>query len=97
MLHHFFTVYSFGETHLHLHADNWSGHNKNRFIMFYLRWSVLTGLHKEITIFFLFIEHTKFVPDWCFGLLRQKYKRTKTGTLENIVAVVKDSASVNYA
>ena len=60
-------------------------------------WRVLTGLHKEITISFLLVGHTKFAPDWCFGLLKQKYKRTKIGTLEDIAAVVEDSASVNYA
>ena len=56
-----------------------------------------TGLHKEITICFLLVGHTKFVPDWCFGLLKQKYKRNKMGALEDIAAVVEDSASVNYA
>ena len=31
MLHHFLENYSFGETHLHFHADNCSGQNKNRY------------------------------------------------------------------
>ena len=30
MLHHFLETYSFEETHIHLHADNCSGQNKNR-------------------------------------------------------------------
>ena len=55
MLHHFFTVYGFGETHLHLHADNCAGQNKIRFMMFYVMWRVLTGLHKEITISLLLV------------------------------------------
>ena len=66
-------------------------------MMFYLMWRVLTGLHKEITISFLLVGHTKFSPDQCFGLFKRKYKQTKVGTLEDIAAVVESSASVNYA
>jgi len=30
---------------------------------------VLTGLHNNITLSFMIAGHTKFSPDWCFGLL----------------------------
>ena len=39
--------------------------------------------------------HTKFAPDWCFGLLKQKFHRTKVDCLEDIAQVVESSASVN--
>jgi len=97
MLHHFFAVHGFGESHLHLHADNCGGQNKNHFMMFYLMWRVLTDLHKEIIISFLLVEHTKFAPDWCFGLLKRQYKQTKIGTIEDIAAAVEGSACVNFA
>jgi len=29
---------------------------------------VMTGQHDEIPLSFLLAEHTKFAPDWCFGL-----------------------------
>ena len=95
MLHHFLENHSFGETHLHLHADNCCGQNKNRYVMAYLMWRVLTGLHEEITISFLLVGHTKFVPDWCFGLFKRLFKRTKVGSLEEIAAVVDCSTTCN--
>ena len=96
MLHHFFYQHGFGETTAHLHADNCSGQNKNRYMMSYLMWRVLTGLHKEITISFLPVGHTKFAPDWCFGLFKQRFRRMKINTLDDIANAVTTSSIVNY-
>ena len=57
----------------------------------------MVGLHKEITISFLLVGHTKFSPDWCFGLFKRLFKRTKASTLEEIAGVVRRSATVNYS
>ena len=57
----------------------------------------MTGQHKEITPSFMIPGHTKFSPDWCFGLLKKKYRRTKVGGLMDLVGVVNESASVNVA
>ena len=43
MVHHFFATHGCGETHAHLHADNCTGQNKNRFMMYYLAWRVLVA------------------------------------------------------
>ena len=43
------------------------------------------------------VGHTKFAPDWCFGLLKQRYRRTKVNCLEDIARVVESSAHVNTA
>ena len=59
-------------------------------------WRVLVGLHEEITLSFLLVGHTKFAPDWCFGLIKQKYRRTIVGCLDDIKEVVDKSADVNY-
>ena len=94
MLHHFLQTHSLGEATLHLHADNCSGQNKNRFMMQYLAWQVLVGLNKKIALSFLIVGHTKF---WCFGLFKQTYRRTKVDCLDDIVQVVESSAVVNHA
>ena len=64
--------------------------------MQYLAWRVLSGLNKSITLSFLIVGHTKFSPDWCFGLFKQAYRRTKIGCVDDIVRVVK-SAKANHA
>ena len=65
--------------------------------MQYLAWCVLVGLHRTITISFLIMGHTKFSPDWCFGLFKQRFRRTKVSCLDDIVRVVESSAEVNHA
>ena len=60
-------------------------------------WHAQTGRHKEITLSFLIVGHTKFSPDTCFGLIKQKYCKTFVGCLEDIAAVVSKSSEVNEA
>ena len=58
----------------------------------------MTGLHDHsITYSFLPVGHTKFSPDWCFGLMKQRYRRTKVDSLQDLVDVVNGSAHVNFA
>uniref|UniRef100_A0A1X7TBL4 Uncharacterized protein n=1 Tax=Amphimedon queenslandica TaxID=400682 RepID=A0A1X7TBL4_AMPQE len=40
---------------------------------------------------------TKFSPDWCFGLLKQRFRRSVVGSLHDLLEVVERSASVNKA
>ena len=67
------------------------------FIQQYLAWRVMTGLHHEITMSFMLVGHTKFSPDWCFGLFKERYQRTFVSSLDDIVEVVNTSADVNVA
>ena len=66
-------------------------------MMMYLLWRVLTGRHTKITLSFLIAGHTKFSCDWCFGLLRREFKRTRVDSLGDMEDVVKDSARGNIA
>ena len=45
----------------------------------------------------MLVGHTKFSPDWCFGLFKQRYRRTFVSCLEDVVSVVDSSADVNVA
>lgn len=63
--------------------------------MQYLVWRVLAGLNHNIEISFMMVGHTKFAPDWAFGLLKQKFKRTTVGCLDDLARMVCSSAAVN--
>ena len=58
-------------------------------------WRAQTGRHIEITLSFLIVGHTKFSPDTCFSLIKQKYRKTFVGCLEDIAFVVSKSSEVN--
>ena len=62
-----------------------------------LVWRVLTGLDSTTQISFLPAGHTKFAPDWCFGLLEQKFRKTDVDSLLDFINVVNESASVSKA
>ena len=58
-------------------------------------WRVLVGLHKEVQLSFMLVGHTKFAPDWCFGLLKQRLRKTSVGCLNDLQTVVEQSAKAN--
>lgn len=64
--------------------------------MQYLAWRVMAGLNESIEISFMLVGHTKFAPDWAFGLLKQKFRRTLVGCLDDMAKVVSDSATINH-
>ena len=98
LIHFFFANYGMGESVVHLHADNCCGQNKNNTMLHYLLWRVLTGRHQKITLSFLLAGHTKFAPDWGFGLVKRQYRRSVVNCLEDICEVVNRSApSVNLS
>ena len=96
-LHYFFEHFGLGETIAELHCDNCSGQNKNRYVLWYLAWRVAIGLHQSITLNFLVAGHTKFAPDWCFGLLKRAFKRHAVSSLSEFESVVCGSACANTA
>ena len=96
-VHYFFEHHGLGETDAHLHADNCSGQNKNSAFIWYYLWRVTTRLHNTLNYHFLLAGHTKFSPDWCFGLVKQKTRRTFISSLFDIARAVEESAIVNVA
>ncbi len=58
-------------------------------------WRVMKRLHLSITISFMLVGHTKFSPDWCFGLLKRQFRKSKVDCLDDLVEVVNSSADVN--
>ena len=50
-----------------------------------------------MTYSFLPVGHTKFAPDSCFGLLKQKLRKTSVNDLNEIALTINKSANVNTA
>ena len=67
----------------------------HRYVMQYLTWRVLCGLNEHIEISFLVVGHMKFAPDWCFGLVKQKFRKTLVGCQDDLLRVVNQSATTN--
>ena len=80
----FFESFGVGEKTVHLHCDNCSGQNKNRYVLWYFLWRVMRGLHTEVTMNFMPDGHTKFTPDWCFGLLKRCFRRAEVSCLNDL-------------
>ena len=57
----------------------------------------MVGLSHSITLSFMVVGHTKFTPDSCFGLVKQRYQRTNIECLSDIVNVVNKSGYINHA
>ena len=55
------------------------------------------GLHQNITLSFMMVGHTKFAPDWCFGLVKRRLRRERVSCLKDLVTVVEASAEANVA
>ena len=55
----------------------------------------MNGLHSAINYEFLLPGHVKFSPDWCFGLVKQKTRRTLISSLFDITRAMEESSSVN--
>ncbi|XP_078337908.1 uncharacterized protein LOC144626782 [Crassostrea virginica] len=59
MIQHAFQTYGLGELDCSLHADNCGGQNKNRYVLGYLCWRVLVGLHRNINFMLQIPSHTR--------------------------------------
>ena len=97
MLHFFFERFGLGEERVYLHADNCCGQNKNNMMMWYLLWRVMTSRHKEINLSFMISGHTKFAPDWAFGLAKKKLAHSVLNCLGDIATSVQNSSVVNLS
>ena len=86
---------SLGEKSVHINCDNCSGQNKNNFVIRYLMWRLMTKLHDNndnVEFHFLLAGHTHFAPDWCFGLIKQKYRRTLASSIDDFAKLVEESS-----
>ena len=87
-LDHYLTKYIKWIPVLNIHADNCVGQNKNRFVIMYLMWRVITQRNNKIHLGFMVAGHTKFACDACFGLLKKVTKKTFISSVTDIAECV---------
>ncbi|KAK3088694.1 hypothetical protein FSP39_022485 [Pinctada imbricata] len=95
MLHHCLQQYGFGEEECIIHCDNCAGENKNRYVLGYLSWRTLIGLHKKITLSMQVPYHGRCLVDAGFGHIKRLYRRTDVDSLSSMINVVDKSAKSN--
>ena len=78
-------------------ADNCGGQNKNRTVIAYLAWRVITGLHCKITLSFMLTRHTRCLVDGCFGLFMKKFRLSDCYSMKQLTEVVSSSARAGAA
>ncbi|CAC5369395.1 unnamed protein product [Mytilus coruscus] len=81
MVHYYFNKFGHGETDAKIHFDNCTGQNKNNVVLWYALWRVMTGLHKSIEYSMMIAGHTKFQPDWHFGVWKLHRRNSAAETL----------------
>lgn len=97
MLDYALTEHSFGAQKCILHADNCSGQNKNKYVLAYLCWRVMTGRHCEIEYCMQIPGHTTCLVDSGFSHIRKLYRRSDIDSLPEFVTLVNKSDSGNEA
>lgn len=69
---------------LSMHADNFSGQNKNRYVLFYLYCRFLSVSNEQITLRFLASGHTQNRFDGAFGLAKRRLRQKKMNSRQKI-------------
>ena len=71
------------------HADNCVGQNKNRFVLGYFAWRIITGKHEQLCISFMEVGHTRCLVDGHFGLIKKIYHAMDCDTVQHLADVTK--------
>eukprot|EP00171_Calliarthron_tuberculosum_P023069 IDg23069t1 len=77
---------------LQLHADNCSGQNKNRYVLWFLSWLSSSGFYNEINLQFLVAGHTKNICDGAFGHIKRRFMRSNVMNPKQMMQIVEESA-----
>ncbi|XP_053377451.1 uncharacterized protein LOC128547883 [Mercenaria mercenaria] len=95
MLDYVLDEYSQHEPKISLHADNCPGQNKNRYLLGYLMWRILTGRQDSIEYLMQVPGHAKCLVDAGFGHLKKLYRRSNIETMDQLGDVVRLSSATN--
>lgn len=94
-MHHGLNIYGYGEKECLLHADNCEGQNKNKFVIAYLAWRVITGLHHQITYLMQVVGQTRCLIDTGFARAKKLFRRSDCDSMRELQQVFERSSSKN--
>ncbi|RUS74560.1 hypothetical protein EGW08_017685 [Elysia chlorotica] len=49
---------------------------------------VCVGLHTSVSLHFMLPGHTKFAPDWCYGILKRAFKKAEVHSFQDLSHVI---------
>ncbi len=96
-LHQFLVNRKIQTPDIRIHADNCTGQNKNKYILWYLTWLVTTGRLRHIELKFMIKGHTHSIVDGGIGQMKKELRRSDVFCLEHWSHVINQSASANRA
>ena len=76
---------------------SFTGQNKNMYVMAYLAWRVMIGLHQEICLMMQIAGHARCLIDSGFAHIKRRYRRTDIDSLSQLASCVEKSAYSNRA
>lgn len=85
-----------GFSQVKLHADNCSGQNKNRYVLWCLTWRVLVGLDDRIDRYFLIAGHTQNVCDGAFGHVKRRFRKSDVHVPAEMNEVIEKSSESKH-
>lgn len=96
-LHHFLVNRKIQTPNIRIHADNCTGQNKNKYVIWYLMWLVATGRLRHVELKFMIKGHTHSIIDGGIGQTKRELRRSDVFCLEHWNNVINRSASTNRA
>lgn len=76
---------------------SFSGQNKNRYVIGYFMWRVMTGRHDSIEYLMQIPGHARCLVDSGFASLKKLYRRSDCDTIGQLEDVVEKSSATNSA
>ena len=74
-----------------LNADNCVCQNKNNIVLQYLLWCTTVGLSSKIELAFMIAGHTKFGPDYGFGVFKRLYRHADVNSVKDVCSLMSTS------
>ena len=96
-LHHFLVNRRIQTPNIRIHADNCTGQNKNKYVLWYLMWLVTTNRLSHIELKFMIKGHTHSIIDGGIGQTKKELRRSDVFCLEHWRNVINRSAITNRA